>query len=311
MFFGGFPLAALLKGGVPSWVPVASLGYREFTTDRAYMGGLVLASSTSAMSIVRTTAVAYDLPAITQFAANTFRRTSAGLLLEASETDYLDQTEAFTTTPWIDYNNQAIITAPAGLLGPNGQQAFRVDARNTSQLTGDYQSIPSGFSAGDYFRFTCFLKHPGIADANVSLLAWTNASNTGPTVAVTPSSSWGRFSLTGQITGSGNGNINIGSADQAFLSVPSSRGIFDVAQANLVRSSTSIPAISSYIPATTNSVARNADTVTDTVPNGATSALRKYSDASSATTTGLTPGASWTLPVNPAGTTLVSLDYRP
>jgi len=279
-------VATLLEGGtLPPWARYS--GALAALLNEAQNSGLVLdftqdiAFRTGTQSTIAgvsgwaytRSGSAYDLAGSTLFGANTPRRTSAGLLVEASGTNLLLQSQTFDTT-WS--RNGATVTADAGT-APDGTLTADKLAETATSGTHDVRQTYA-FAASTTYTLSVFFAPAERTFASVIAFGAAFASSTGvqinlTTGAVTTLGGYVAFSTTtvtmlaGGIvrvactfTTNGSGGSSTvgfltsnGTASDSFSGTLGS-GVF-LWGAQLETGSTA----TSYVPTTTASASRGAD----------------------------------------------------
>jgi hypothetical protein len=179
---------------------------------------------------------AYDLAGSTLFSANTPRRTSAGLLVEAGATNLALWSQDFSNAAWTKTN----VNVTTGVGAPDGT----TNAHTLSPTVTDgqmIQTIGGSLGVGQPYTSSMWVRRRS-GSGNVWLI---NPDGAGITL-ISPTSAWQRFSVTGN--GAAVNNL-------PGIRINTIGDQIDVFGAQLETGSTA----TSYIPTTTSSASRGAD----------------------------------------------------
>lgn len=301
---------ALLQGAtaIPSFVPAGSLAFADFVADRAWWNGLVVPSA-SPLTTSRAS-IGFDLAATQPFAANTPRRTPAGLLVEPAATNLLlrsqDRSSGWTFT-------QAA-SASSAIAAPSGTFDTVIEQSGSS-----YHRVYQTFNAAAAtYAGTFILKRKDFdwvflaldtSYANVNLATGAVGASAGGAVTVKPSFN-GAYEVTMMAT--------IAAGAGRALQVITSRTGNGTSTAAPTYAGDGVSGFylwgvqveqgaagTSYIPTTTAAATRSADAISLTLPPG-TGHLELAYDTGS-TTTVVAGAGSFTIPANPPNANLKTL----
>lgn len=188
-FTGRFPLAGGMGGGGPPFVPGSNY---NFVANTATVNGVAQPSSVSSITDTRAT-IGYDLAASTQFAINTPKRTSAGLLIEPSFSNGIIQSQAFNNSSWTKTN---VTAADNNATAPDGTTTATLLTTTSSSSEEVRSAVALSFSSNVGYVVTCFFKI-GTAGNWVFFGASDDASNSFAVYFNTSTGAVGSTSLAG------------------------------------------------------------------------------------------------------------------
>jgi hypothetical protein len=289
-------------GGVSNSLPPPVLGSTfNFVTNTATVNGVAQPSSVSSITDTRST-IGYDLAASTQFAINTPKRTSAGLLIENVSTNAVISSQAFNNTSW---TKTGATVADNAAVAPDGTTTAAL-LTNTG-TAGSLNGVGTiGVSNTVPFTATCFVKQGTapfallwISDGGTNFIGlfFNFSTNTyGSTAAgnegvfdssippVNCGNGWWRIGLRGHFTG----NLSVKpflfftAANNALATVNGQTGLLWGYQFEGGTGSGTLVS-TSYFPTTTAAATRAADAPALTTPSNAAKAVVTFSDSTTST----------------------------
>lgn len=145
----------------------------DFTRNIAFRSGTQSTiAGVSGWSYTRS-GTAYDLAGTTSFAANTPRRTSAGLLVEAGATNLLLQSQTFDNASWGKSN--VTITADAAT-APDGTVTADAYINTSGNLSRDINQSAISISTATVYTLSVFIRYNSAGG-----LPWVELTTTDPT----------------------------------------------------------------------------------------------------------------------------------
>jgi hypothetical protein len=309
--FNGCQLGFCVNG-VGTYVPPVVQGSTyNFVANTATVNSVAQPSSISNITDTRAT-TGYDLAATTQFAANTPRRTSAGLLIEYASTNNVVQSQAFNNASW---TKTGATVADNAVVAPDGTTT--ASTLTNTGTGGTLESVGTiGVSSSVPFTATIFVKQGTapytllwISDGgpNYVGLFFSFSTNTyGSTAAggegifdaniapVNCGNGWWRIGLRGHFTG----NLSVHpylfstAANNALATTSGQTGNFWGYQFEGGTGSGVIVS-SSYIPTTSGAATRAIDALVLSTASNASTAIITFSD-----------NTTQNFPVNPQNNTL-------
>jgi hypothetical protein len=266
----------------------------------------------TAFADVRATVATYtdDDGFVRTAAANTERidydptiKALLGLYVEPASTNLAPNSETIThvgagAPDWIiDVPGPTL--SSTNILDPRGTKAGQTVNLGTTSASGGgvYININSQ-PAGSTFIFSSWVKSSISSGASFfrftynNTIGWTGGSGS---TRFTPISAWTRFSFTGTVPSNGNINIGYDNRDSTGTWDSTCTGSIDIWGPQLEIASSA----SSYIRTTSSaSVTRAADSYSFTLGASQTSIQFTFDDGTTQTVSGLTGGATYTIPTN-------------
>jgi hypothetical protein len=265
----------------------------------------------TAFADVRATVATYtdDDGFVRTAAANTERidydptsKALLGLYIEPSGTNRAPNSETFTqgggAPQWlVDVPGPTLTNTT--ILDPRGTKTGQtVNLGTTSASGGGVYINITAQPAGSTFIFSSWVKSSISSGASFfrftynNTIGWTGGSGS---TRFTPTSAWTRFSFTGTVPSNGNINIGYDNRDSTGTWDSTCTGSIDIWGPQLEIASSA----SSYIRTTSSaSVTRAADSYSFTLGASQTSIQFTFDDGSTQTVSGLTGGATYTIPTN-------------
>jgi hypothetical protein len=226
-----------------------------------------------------------------------------GLYVEPARTNLAPNSEAIThvgagAPDWnIDVPGPTL--SSTNILDPRGTKAGQtINLGTTSASAGGVYININALTVGATFTFSAWMKSSASGGASFArftynnTLGWTGGSGSSK-FTITPT--WTRFSFQGTIPASGNINLGFDNRDSTGTYDSSCTGNIDVWGPQLEIASSA----SSYIRTTSSaSVTRAADSYSFTLGASQTSIQFTFDDGTTQTVSGLTGGATYTIPTN-------------
>lgn len=337
-FAPGFRPGFQFLTGVPDWVISDSTVFRNFIGNRGWKGE-TLASSTEGLSVSRAS-TGYDLRATTLFAANTPRRTAAGLLIEPAATNLMTQS-AFQggSSNWQpDSGNTALKSNAAA--GPDGSSTLAsIFAATIAGAAHNVMRMSGSFPVGSPFTASVIMRaspNPGYIQINtqggslIAAVAYFDLTGLGIAIVGSNLAGSGETNKSASILSLGNGfyrctftftpnaattgvGVYVGPANPGITGGGDQRAYTGIIGQGIfawgVDVKLGLADRSSYVPSSSSAGVRAADTVTETLPAG-TSKVELLYDNGMVMTLDAVPGR-FTYPPNPNGTTLWQMRAYP
>lgn len=239
---------------------------------------------------------------LTSIAANTLPNNSTGLLIEPAATNLFLQSGNFSIALWLQVSGgvfASCITAPGGLVGPDGvTQAYQI-ALTGANASGNWAAVQQSFTFPNSTSGAVSLYVRSSASggaSNISIVTNNNvAFGTGIYQRFPLTANWQRITLTGTLaTGGTQVQVNIGnlaSAASPPLADSGCNGNVDIAFASIEQTAFA----TSYIPTTSAAASRSADAAV-IQPIGIGRIVFTFDDSSLQTVAGINTAAQFTIP---------------